>query len=242
MRPEFPHDFHTTRWSMVLRAGDDAQPAASAAALETLCRAYWYPLHAYVRRRGYGPEEARDLTQSFFAELLAKNLVGTADRHRGRFRSYLLGSLNNFLLNEWDKARRLKRGGGCTVVSLDERDAENRYLHEPADDLTPEKLFDRRWAETVLELVFAQLRREYENAGHGERFEQCKPWLLGGEAETSYATVAAHLGIAETGVRTFVSRLRRRFRELVRAEIAHTVSEPSEIDEEIRALFQALAS
>ena len=233
-------DFHTTRWSLVLQAGAVVTPA-SAGALETLCRAYWAPLHAYVRRRGYGPEEARDLTQSFFAMVLAKDFFGEADRTRGKFRSFLLGSLHHFLLNEWDKARRLKRGGGQIIVSLDERDAEDRYLHEPMDHLSPEKCFDRRWAETVLERVLARLRGEYEKAGHGERFERCKPWLVGGEAEGSYAEVAAQLGLEETGVRTLVHRLRRRFRELTRAEIAETVSGPAEVEEEIRALFHALA-
>ena len=236
---EFPRDFHTTRWSLVLCAGG-AESGESAGALETLCRAYWYPLHAFVRRRGYEPEEARDLTQSFFAALLAKNGFGQADRERGRFRTFLLGALKHFLANEWDKARALKRGGGVTLVSIDERDDEDRYLHEPVDDLSPEKLFDRRWAETLIELVVVRLRGEYETTGHGERFDLCKPWLMGGEGEASYAEVAARLGIEETGVRTFVSRLRRRFRELMRAEIAQTVSGPADVDEEIRALFQAL--
>ncbi len=238
----FPNDFHTTHWSVVQRAGgsSDAGPAASAAALETLCRAYWGPLHAYVRRRGYGAEEARDLTQSFFAALLAKNLVSHADRERGRFRAFLLGSLSNFLLNEWDKARALKRGGGMLIFSLEERDAEDRYLHEPIDDLTPEKLFDRRWAETVLERVLARLRQEHETAGNGERFQHCKPWLLG-DGEGSYEEAAARLGMAETGVRTMVHRLRLRFRELMQAEIAETVSGPADVEEEIRALFHALA-
>ena len=224
----------------MLRAGG-AEPAASAAALETLCRGYWYPLYAFVRRRGYGAEDGRDLTQGFFAALLAKNMVAQADRERGKFRTFLLASLNHFLANEWDKARALKRGGDCVIASLDEQDAEHRYLHEPADGLTPEKLFDRRWAETVLELVFARLRGEFEAAGQGARFDECKPWLLGEKADCSYAEAAARLGIGEPGVRSIVSRLRRRFRELMRLEIAHTVGDPAEIDGEIRALFQALA-
>ena len=234
---ESPREFQTTRWSLILQAGD---AATSASALEALCRAYWAPVHAFVRRRGCEPEEARDLTQSFFAMLLAKDLFGAADRERGKFRSFLLGALNHFLLNEWDKARRLKRGGGVAIVSLDECDAEDRRLHEPIDDLSPEKLFDRRWAETVLERVLARLRGEYEAAGHGARFEQGKPWLLG-DGDGSYADAAVQLKMEETGVRTLVSRLRRRFRELMRAEIAETVSGPAEVDEEIRALFHALA-
>ena len=150
-------------------------PSTSARALETLCRAYWYPLYAYVRRRGHGAEDARDLTQGFFAALLGKQALARADRERGKFRTFLLGSLNNYLANEWDKARALKRGGGATLASLDEQDAEDRYLHEPANALSPEKLFDRRWAETVLEMVFARLRHEFAAAGQLERYELCKP-------------------------------------------------------------------
>lgn len=235
---ELPRNFHTTRWSLVGRVGDQQ---TSAAALESLCRAYWNPLYAYVRRRGYGIEEARDLTQSFFEALLSKNLFSQADRERGRLRTFLLGALNHFLLNDWDKARALKRGGGCEMISLDACDPEERYLHEPADSLSPEKLFDRRWAETLLELVFARMRREYETVGQSERFELCKAWLAGNDGSTSYAEVAVRLGIAETGARTLVHRLRRRFRELMRAEIAETVSTPADVDEEIRALFRALA-
>ena len=224
---------------MVARAGGDEE-VESKAALEVLCGAYWYPLYAYVRRRGFGAEDGRDLTQGFFEALLEKNLVAAADRERGKFRSFLLGSLNHFLANEWDKRRALKRGGGQTIVSLDEQDAEERYLHEPADELSPEKLFDRRWAETMLGIVFARLRREFEDAGQVDRFDEGKPWLLGDKADCSYADAAARLGIGEPGVRSVVSRLRKRFRELMRAEIAQTVGEPAEVDEEIRALFQAL--
>jgi DNA-directed RNA polymerase specialized sigma24 family protein len=218
-----------------------AEAAASKDALESLCGTYWYPLYAYVRRRGFDSEDARDLTQDFFATLLAKNLFAEADRERGKFRSFLLGSLNHFLANEWDKRRALKRGGGATFLSLDAQDAEDRYLLEPMDELTPERLFDRRWAETLLEIVFARLRGEYEAAGHAARFDECKPWLMGDKADCSYEAAAARLGIGEEGVRSAVHRLRRRFRELMRAEIAHTVCDAGEIDDEIRALFQALS-
>ncbi|MES2569280.1 MAG: sigma-70 family RNA polymerase sigma factor [Verrucomicrobiota bacterium] len=235
---ELPRNFHTTRWSLVGRVGDQE---TSAAALESLCAAYWNPLHAYVCRRGYGIEEARDLTQSFFATLLSKDLFSQADPERGKLRTFLLGALNHFLINDWDKNRALKRGGGCEVVSLDACDSEDRPLHEPADELSPEKLFDRRWAETLLELVFARMRREYEAVGQSERFELCKAWLAGNDGTTSYTEVAVRLGIAETGVRTLVHRLRRRFRELMRAEIAETVNTPADVDEEIRALFHALS-
>ena len=235
-----PREFRTTHWSLVARAGD-GPTEVSVNALETLCRAYWYPLYAYVRRRGFNSEDARDLTQAFFATLLAKKMVAHADRARGKFRTFLLGSLNNFLANEWDKARALKRGGGHALASLDEKDAEDRYLHEPADTLTPEKLFDRRWAETLLEMVFAQLRHEFESAGQAARFDECKPGLLGDRDGFSYADVAARLGVGEPAVRSIVSRMRRRFRELLRAEIAQTVGEAGDVEEELQQLFQALA-
>lgn len=238
---ELPREFRTTHWSLVARAGD-GPTEVSATALETLCRAYWYPLYAYVRRRGFSSEDARDLTQGFFATLLAKNMVARADRERGKFRTFLLGSLNNFLANEWDKSHALKRGGGRSVASLDEKDAEDRYLHEPANELSPEKLFDRRWAETVLEIVFARLRHEFEAAGQAQRFDECKPCLLGDKLDFSYTDVAVKLGIGEPGVRSVVSRMRRRFRELMRAEIAQTVCEAGDVDEELQQLFQALAS
>ena len=238
--PERAQDFLTTHWSVVLRAGDLASPRREQA-LETLCRAYWYPLYAYGRRRGHGEEEAKDLTQGFFLRLLEKNYFGDADARRGRFRTFLLTSLGHFLANEWDKARAQKRGGDRAVLSLDELDAEGRYRHEPVDGATPESIYERRWAEAVLESVFARLRREFDDPGRGRRFDDLKPFLLGAEAGASYAAAAARLGVSETGARSVVHRLRKRFREQVRAEIAHTVSQPEEIDDEIRHLFQALS-
>ena len=235
-----PREFRTTHWSLVARAGA-GEATVNVRALETLCRAYWYPLYAYVRRRGHGAEDARDLTQGFFAALLGKHALARADRERGKFRTFLLGSLNNYLANEWDKARALKRGGGATLASLDERDAEDRYLHEPANQLSPEKLFDRRWAETVLEMVFTRLRHEFEAAGQLERYELCKPGLLGDTGDFSYAAVAAKLGVGEPAVRSVVSRMRRRFRELLHTEIAGTVGESSEVEGELQELFAALA-
>ena len=236
-----PRDFHTTHWSIIALAGD-AQSPGSLAALEKLCRAYWFPLYACVRRRGHEAEEARDLTQSFFAVLLEKNYVAAADARRGRFRTFLLTSLGNFLANEWKRGHRQKRGGGAALFSLDETDAEGRYLIEPADDLTPEKMFDRRWAGAVLDAVFAQLRREFEDAGRGQKFDDLKAHLLGGTEALSYAELAARMGVSETGARTVVHRLRKRFRALVRAEIAQTVAHPDDVDDEIRHLFQSLAS
>jgi DNA-directed RNA polymerase specialized sigma24 family protein len=234
-----PSPFPNTQWTLVLAAGSDA--SVSGPALESMCRAYWYPLYAYVRRRGHDVEDGRDLTQGFFVALLEKNLVAEADRARGKFRSFLLGALNHFLANEWDKSQRLKRGGGERVLSLDALTAEDRYQHEPADGLTPESLFDRSWAQTVLERVLAGLRGEFERAGQVDRFDACKPWLLGEKEDRSYAAVAEQLGLGEPGVRSIVHRMRRRFRELTRAEIAQTVTTPQEVDEEIQALFRALA-
>ncbi|MBL9168026.1 MAG: sigma-70 family RNA polymerase sigma factor [Verrucomicrobiales bacterium] len=233
-------EFRTTHWSLVLRAGDISCSGRSEA-LENLCRAYWRPLYGFVRRRGYDEHEAKDLTQGFFARLLEKNDVADADASRGKFRTYLLTLLNHFLANEWDKSRRLKRGGGVSVVSLDDADAESRYLLESSPDWSAEKVFDRRWAEAVLEAVFVRFRREVAESGDTERYEVLKPFLLGGEGSQSYADASARLGISETGVRSVVHRFRKRFRELVRAEIAHTVARPEDIDGEIAYLFSALA-
>src|SRR5689334_15131385 len=167
MPAERVQQFPDTHWSVVLRAGDRAGQPQREQALETLCRAYWYPLYAYVRRRGYPEETAKDLTQGFFLRLLEKNYVGDADARRGRFRTFLLTSLGYFLANEWDRSRAQKRGGDRSLVSLDELDAEGRYLHEPADGSTPETVFERRWAEAVLEGVFGRLRREFDDPARG---------------------------------------------------------------------------
>lgn len=233
--------FVTTHWSVVLAAAHDSTPGAQGA-LQSLCSAYWYPLYAYIRRRGYDAHTAQDLTQGFFAHLLEKNCLARADAERGKFRTFLLGSLTHFLANEWDKSQAQKRGGGMTVVSLDHGEAESRYALEPADLKTPEVLFDQRWAETLLALVFARLRKEIEESGQRERFEELKGFLLGGESETSYEEVAPKLGLSQTGVRSVVHRMRKRFRELVRDEIANTVSQPEQIDEEIRYLFQVFGA
>ncbi len=234
------HEFRTTHWSVVLRAGDESS-GRRADALEQLCRAYWRPLYAFVRRRGHDEHEAKDLTQGFFARLLEKNDVAAADAARGKFRTFLLTSMNHFLANEWDKSRRLKRGGGVPVVSLDDQDAESRYQIESAPDWSAEKVFDRRWAEAVLEAVFARFRQEVLESGDAERYEVLKSFLLGGDGASSYAEAAHRLGISETGVRSVVHRFRKQFRELVRAEIANTVARPEDIDGEISHLFEALA-
>jgi len=225
----------------VLTAGHGSSPQAGRA-LEELCRAYWYPLYAYVRRRGHSPHEAEDLTQEFFARLLAKNYLAAVDREKGKFRSFLLASLKHFLANEWDRARAAKRGGGQPHLSLDIQTAETRYRSEPADDLTAEKLLDRQWALALLDQVLSRLQAEFVADGKKKQFDELKVWLTEGKGATSYAEAAAKLGTTEGAVKVAVHRLRRRYRELLREEISHTVATPAEIEEEIRHLFAAFAS
>ena len=237
--PGLPRFFVTTHWSVVLAAGGDSSPAATDA-LGQLCRAYWYPLYAYVRRKGYGVDDAQDLTQEFFARLLARNYLSVADRHRGKFRSFLLGSLEHFLAREWTKAHAQKRGEGKTILSLDETAAENRYLLEPAHDLTAEKIFDRRWATTLLGQAMSRLRAECIANQKGELFAKVESLLSGEKGEACYAEVAAALKMSEGAIKVAVHRLRQRYSELVRAEIAQTVATPEEADEELRYLFTVL--
>ncbi len=231
--------FATTHWSVVLAAGDASSPEAQSA-LERLCRAYWYPLYAHVRRHGYSPEDAQDLTQEFFARLLTKHWLSTADRNRGRFRTFLLGAFSHFLANEWHRARCEKRGGGREQVSWDQAMAENRYLAEPADELTPEKIYQKRWAATLLEKVLSQLRAEHVAAGKDAFFEVAKDFLWGEKNTVPQAELAAEFGLSEGALRVAVHRLRRRYRELLRAEIAQTVASPDQVDEELRELLAVL--
>jgi DNA-directed RNA polymerase specialized sigma24 family protein len=235
----FPQDFHTTHWSIVTRAADTDAPD-SLAALERLCRAYWYPLYAFVRRRGHDSEEARDLTQGFFAVLLEKNYVADADISRGRFRTFLLAAMNHYLANEWNRAHTRKRGGGTVRFSLDALDAETRYRIEPADTAEPERSYDRRWAQAVLASVLRQLRREFDDNGRGQRFDDLKGHLPGGSDALAYHELARRMGVSETGARSVVHRLRKRFAALMRAEIAQTVTSAGEVEDEIRHLFQSL--
>ena len=234
-------DFRSTHWSMVLLAGQSSSVEASAA-LEKLCRAYWHPLYAFVRRRGYSREEAQDLTQEFFSRLLEKKALAMVDRNKGKFRSYLLASMKHLLANEWNRNQFQKRGGGLTFVSLDELHAEERYSQDPADESAPDKLYDRRWAETIIDSVTLQLRDEFAAAGEAERFEALKVFLLAGEEPGTYAEMAARLGLTEGAVRTAIYRMRQRYGALFRAEIAQTVSSLSEMEEEIRHLLDVLAS
>jgi RNA polymerase sigma-70 factor (ECF subfamily) len=232
--------FAITRWSVVVAAGQN-DTKQSHAALEQLCRIYWYPLYAYARRRGHSPEDAQDLTQEFFARLLEHKWVARADRQRGRFRSFLLSAMGHFLSDEWDKARAQKRGGGATPIPLQLDTAETRYGHEPADNVTPEQIYERRWALALLQEVLRQLRAEYEQEGRSELFAALHPCLVGERTALPYADLAAKLGISEGTVKSAVHRLRQRYRAILRNEIAQTVAEPGDVDEELRHLFVVVA-
>jgi RNA polymerase sigma-70 factor (ECF subfamily) len=230
-------EFNTTHWSVVLAAGHGGSPQAEAA-LETLCRNYWYPLYAYVRRRGHTPFDAQDLTQGFFAALLAGNYLARADRARGRFRTFLLSSMNNFLHNEHDQATALKRGGGREIVSWEEHTAEGRYAREPASGLSPEEVFEKRWGATLLERVLARLREESGSVERQELFDQLKPHLWGEDDATPYAQLATRFNLSVSALKVTVHRLRRRYRDLLREEIAQTVVDPSEVADEIQHLLR----
>jgi len=232
--------FATTHWSVVLAAGQASTPDARRA-LEQLCQAYWYPLYAYIRRRGYGVEDAQDLTQEFFALLLRKGQFALPDPARGKFRSFLLSALEHFLVNEWKHRQAGKRGGEYAFLSWDSEEAERLYAAEPVSTLTPEKVFEKRWAITLLERVLANLRQECQTSGKGETLEALKDSLWGEKTEVSYAELGARWGMSEGAVKGVAYRLRRRYRELLQAEIAQTVADPGEIDQEVRNLITALS-
>jgi len=232
--------FATTQWTIVLNAGRSDSTGARNALAE-LCQTYWYPLYAYVRRRGVSPADAEDLTQGFFARLLELNSLAAVRREKGKFRSFLLASLNHYLSDEWDRQRAQKRGQG-RVISLEAGVAEARWSREPADSLTPERLFERKWAMTLLEAVVHRLQREYESAGKGPLFLALRFSIAGEKAEEPYTKLAADLGLSEPALRVAVHRLRRRYRQLLRDEIARTVVTEAEIDDEIRHLYRALGA
>jgi RNA polymerase sigma-70 factor (ECF subfamily) len=232
--------FATTRWSVVLAAGKRGRPE-SRHALAELCEAYWYPLYAEARRRGRSAEDASDLVQGFFARLLEKNDLAAADPTRGRFRSFLLAAFGHFLANEWDRQHARKRGGGRKAVPLDVAEGESRYRREAAHDETPERIYDRRWALSLIDRALARLRDECARAGKAALFETLEPALSGNRA-ASYAELAESLGMTEGAVKTAVHRLRTRCGAIVREEVAETVSRPEEIDEELGHLFAALES
>jgi len=232
--------FATTRWTVVLAAGHQGAPQADVA-LEELCRTYWYPLYAYVRRHGHSHEDAEDLTQAFFARLLEKNYLEGISSEQGKFRAFLLVAFKRFLANEWDRASAQKRGGGAKPLSLDWQDADTRYQINPADHLSPDKLYDRAWAVTMLERVITRLRDEHVAEGKTSQYEQLKGFLMTGKGDIPYAQAAASLAMTEGYVRVAIHRLRRRYRELLRDEITQTLADPAQADEEMQALFRALA-
>jgi RNA polymerase sigma factor (sigma-70 family) len=230
--------FPTTRWTIVSAAG--CHSLDSAEALNELCRAYWFPVYAFIRRRGYSPETAEDLSQGFFARILEHDTLSGARRERGKFRSFLLASLTNFLSNEWDRSQAQKRGGGVTTLSLDFEAGEARYHHEPCHELTPEALFERGWAIAVLDRVLDRLRAEHSHKGQAAQFDKLQVFLTGDQDHGSYDEVARSLNVSEGAVRTAVHRLRRRYGELVREEIEGIVGDPGEVEGEIRFLLAAL--
>jgi RNA polymerase sigma-70 factor (ECF subfamily) len=231
--------FATTRWSIIAAAADRDAPE-SRGALEALCAAYWYPLYGYIRRHGFSSEQAEDLTQDFLATLLEKDFFQGIDRSRGSFRSYLIACVRHFLANERDRAMAQKRGGGRATLSLDFQDAESRYRQDGSAGMTAEALYERQWALTLLREVLDRLRDEWHSAGRGRLFEAVEGFLIGESEPKGYEGAAAELGMTAGAVRVAVHRLRRRYRELVREEIARTVADPAEIDGEIRDLFRAL--
>jgi RNA polymerase sigma factor (sigma-70 family) len=240
LAPAGARQFATTRWSLVAAAGQGAAPEAQEA-LAALCQAYWYPLYAYARRRLPSAHDAQDLTQEFFAELLEKHYLEAADPRRGKFRSFLLTAFKHFLSKQRERGNAQKRGGGRPTVALDFHGAESRYRLEPADHTTPEMVFERRWALAILEQALTRLRQELANAGKESLFECLKGALEGEGPQDSQARIGAQLGMSEQAVKVAVYRLRRRYRELLRAEIAQTVEAPEQVDDELRDLFAAVS-
>jgi RNA polymerase sigma factor (sigma-70 family) len=228
--------FVPTRWSVVWKASQSTGPGAQEA-LATLCETYWFPLYAFVRRQGHSPQDAEDLTQAFFTRLLEKRYLEGIQREGGRFRSFLLIALKRFLANEWDRARAAKRGGGRTILSLDCDSAESRYRIEPAHDLTPDKVYERRWAQALLDRVMARLREEYAAAGKADWFAHLSGTLGRPRGQAPYRELARALGTTEAAVKMAAQRLRIRYRAVLRAEVADTVARPEEVEEEIRHLF-----
>jgi RNA polymerase sigma-70 factor (ECF subfamily) len=226
---------------VVLAAGEH-DTRQSFQALEQLCRTYWYPLYAFVRRRGYGPHDAEDLTQGFFARLVDKNYLEQVTPEKGKFRTFLLCALSHFLANEWDRSHRLKRGGAVTFLPLETGQAEERFSVEATQAEVPERAFDRRWAETMLNVVLGRLRAELDDSGKSTRFDELKRFLLREPAAGEYARVAGRLQLREAGVQSAVHRLRKRFGELFREEVGHTVATRAAIDEELRYLIELMAS
>ena len=228
--------FHTTRWSVVVAAGREE----SAQALETLCQSYWFPIYAYIRRRSVQDDDAKDLTQAFFACLLSRQTLAQADPDRGRFRAYLLTACKRFLANELDRQNAQKRGGGQSVLSLDFATTDSKYPVAAVDDITAEVLFEQQWAITLIDTVLAELCQQYADRDKRPLFDALKPCLAGGNSD-SYAQIGRQLQISETAVKVEVHRLKTRYREQIRTEIGHTVDSPDDVEDEIRRLFEVLS-
>ncbi len=239
-RPTFPAtagpEFATTHWSLVISAGRAAD-ADSRKALDLLCQAYWYPLYAYARRQVVDANEAQDLTQAFFAELLEKNYVGAAVPDRGRFRAFLLTAFKHFLSKQWDRARAQKRGGGRTPISLDFESADSKLRIDAASGLTAEQYYDQQWAITLLGKIMGRLEAEFEQAGKASQFQALKPFIIGDHGGPTYAQIAEELHMTAAAAKKSASRMRKRYGELLRDQIAQTVSDPADVDDEIRNLF-----
>jgi RNA polymerase sigma factor (sigma-70 family) len=232
--------FATTHWTVVLAAGKRHTPQSDGA-LEELCRTYWFPLYAYVRRRGHNKEDAEDLVQEFFARFLAKNYLAGLSAERGRFRAFLLAALKHFLANEWDKSQTQKRGGGAAHLSLDWQTADTKFQVAATNEPSPDKAFDREWALALLAKVIKRLQQECAADGKAKLFEQLKIFLTAGKGALSHADAAKKMGMDETAVRVAVHRLRKRYRQLLRDEISQTLADESQVDEEMRALFGAFS-
>jgi DNA-directed RNA polymerase specialized sigma24 family protein len=237
--PASAGQFSTTRWSVVLAAGRTMSPE-SEAALEKLCRAYWLPVCSFARRKGWNEEDAKDLTQQFFADLLARKDFSGLDPRKGKFRTFLLTAFTHFLANEYDRATAQKRGGGQTVISLDQIPPEALGGAAPATEVPPDTLYDLRWAQTILQAALRQLKEEMSKAEKQSQFDGLKQFLTANAAAGEYTLVAQRLGMEATSVPVLVHRLRQRYRELVRGEVAQTVSSPLELEEEMRYLFAVL--
>jgi len=236
-----PAQFGQTQWSVVLAAASKKDVALAEQSLEQLCRVYWLPLYTYIRRQGESPHDAQDLTQEFFARLLEKDFLCSVDQTKGRFRSFLLASMKHFLSNQRGRARAQKRGGGQSPLPLDFSDAETSIGFQPADNQTPEKAFEKSWALTLLEQSLARLRQEYSDQGRQDLFEQLKATLTEGRGSVAYVELAARLKTSEASVKMAVHRLRQRYREVLRAEIAETIAQESEVEDELREVFRALS-
>ncbi len=231
--------FASTRWTVVLSAGHKSSPQSDQALAE-LCRTYWYPLYAFVRRQGHSREDAEDLVQGFFARFLERNYLEQVTSERGKFRAFLLACLKHFLANEWDKATRQKRGGAAPHLSLDWQSADERYQFEPQDSASPDRLFDRAWAQALLERALARLKQEYKDAGKAGLFEHARSFLMAKSEALQHAEAAPALGLDAGALRVAVHRLRKRYREMLKEEIAQTLSDPAAVQEELRSLQEAL--